>query len=222
MATMPARSHRGQPDAAVGWFGTEAGASVLDSEAPAIAAALSERHPFPWLWLEPGASGAPAPGRGLRLHAAPDGAGWRGAIQCALPLPFASESLATVVLQHVGTPRADSAGLLDETARVLLPGGKLWLFALNPLAPYRWRWRGAGVNAAEPLTWRRRLRAAGLVPDPVSQGVGPSWRMQPAPEVQHGAGLRAAYLLRAEKRHLPLTPTRAGERIPLGEGLSAA
>ena len=27
---------------------------------------------------------------------------------------------------------------------MLVPGGKLWLFALNPLSPYRWRWNGNG------------------------------------------------------------------------------
>ena len=79
---------------------------------------------------------------------------------------------------------------------------------LNPLAPYRWRWRGSGITTSEPLVWRRRLRAVGLVPDPVSQGLGPNWSVRVSAQPQQGPGLRAAYLLRAEKRSVPLTPVR--------------
>src|SRR3546814_10058674 len=73
------------------------------------------------------------------------------------------------------------------------PGGRLWVFALNPLAPYRWRWRGTGLGASEPLSWRRRMRAAGLVPEPVSQGLGPGWKVRVAHEPQNGPGMRAPY-----------------------------
>ena len=31
--------------------------------------------------------------------------------------------------------------------------GWLWLLALNPLSPYRLRWRGQGLHAREPVTW---------------------------------------------------------------------
>ena len=103
-----------------------------------------------------------------------------------------------------------------------MPGGRLWLLALNPLAPYRLRWRGQGPRAAEPVTWRRRLRAAGLVPDPVSQGVGPTWAIAINPNLQDGAGLRAAFLLRAEKRRIPLTPMRLPRKLKLQTGVPAA
>ncbi|HRN62809.1 MAG TPA: hypothetical protein PLF73_10155, partial [Luteimonas sp.] len=112
--------------------------------------------------------------------------------------------------------------LLDEAARLLVNGGRLWLFVLNPLAPYRWRWRGTGVSASEPLAWRRRLRAAGLVPDAVSQGLGPKWDVRVSPAPQQGAGLRAAYLLRAEKRALPLTPVHQRRALRLTHGTSVA
>lgn len=161
-----------------------------------------------WLWICPDTSGdvAELPPRGLRL--ATIAGGWQGGVRCSLPLPLAGESVATVVLQHVLTRDDAGTRLLDECARVLVPGGRLGLLALNPLSPYRWRWRGAGLRAAEPLVWRRRLRAAGLVPSPVSQGIGPAWREMPSPEAQSGAGLRAAYLVLAEKRTFPLTPVR--------------
>src|SRR3546814_15099397 len=102
------------------------------------------------------------------------------AARCRLPLPLADESIGVVVLQHVAAPGRSRRELFEECARVLAPGGRLWVFALNPLAPYRWRWRGTGLGASEPLSWRRRMRAAGLVPEPVSQGLGPGWKVRVA------------------------------------------
>lgn len=89
---------------------------------------------------------------------------------------------------------------------MLVPGGWLWLLALNPIAPYRLRWRGHDLRAREPVTWRRLLRNAGLLPEAVSQGLGPVWNVMPVSHGQAGVGLRAAFLLRAEKRRWPLTP----------------
>ena len=115
-------------------------------------------------------------------------------------------------MKSLADAAADPEALLEECARVLLPGGWLWLLALNPLSPYRWRWRGQGLRVSEPVTWRRRLRAVGLVPEPVSQGLGPTWEVAHDPRLQDGAGLRAAFLLRAQKRRLPMTPGR-GQRV---------
>lgn len=209
MATMPARSPSGQPAAEPGWFAGSAGQALLHSEDETVRTFVARGGATAWLWLGPDAGDAPAgvPGRGLRLAAS--ASGWSGGVRCGLPLPLAGESVATIVLQHVLTRDETGRELLAECARVLVPGGRLGLLALNPLSPYRWRWRGAGLQAAEPLVWRRRLRAAGLVPDPVSQGIGPAWRETPSPQPQSGAGLRAAYLVLAEKRSLPLTPVRA-------------
>lgn len=213
MATMPATPLSGQPDAApADWFGSAAGRALLDSESEALSAGLAEgRAGLPWLWIGPAAArdSAGPPGRGLRLSVG--GAGLEGDVRCGRELPLASEAIGAIVLQHVLT-RVQADALLAECARVLVPGGRLAIFALNPLAPYRWRWRGAGLQAAEPLVWRRRLRQAGLSPEPLSLGVGPAWRPRPEPGLQQGAGLRAAYLLRADKRSLPLTPVRRRSR----------
>lgn len=220
MATMPAPSPTGQPDAASQWFGSGEGLCLLQSEVGVIAQALGERAPLPWLWLAPTPTGTRAEGRGLLLSR--HGGGWAGDVRCELPLPVASESMGIVVVQHVLPRDAQGDALLEECVRVLAPGGRFCLFALNPLAPYRWRWRAAGLHASEPLASRRRLRGMGLTPDPLSQGIGPRWQVAPSPQLQQGAGLRAAYLLRAEKRRLPLTPARARKGLALGPGLPAA
>lgn len=214
---MPLRSRSGQADP--GWYASAAGQALLDSERALAASAFRDRPGQAWLWLAPVRPARLPPGRGLAL--AGGGLGWRGAVACALPLPLPSESFGTVVMQHVHGDRAEAAALVAEAARILVPGGCLWLFALNPLAPYRWRWKGSGLRAAEPLTWRRRLRSAGLQPDAVSRGIGPSWQVRLAEVPQDGPGLRAAYLIRSEKRTLPLTPTRARLALRLSQGATA-
>ncbi|MES2859002.1 MAG: methyltransferase domain-containing protein [Pseudomonadota bacterium] len=223
---MPLSPFRRQPEpaAAAAWFSSDAGHAVLCSEADAVRQALQERPGQACLWLAPArrAQGAEAlDGQVCRLHTA-TGQGFDGSLRCGLPLALARESCGVVIVQHLADISAQPAALLEECARVLVPGGRLWLLSLNPLAPYRLRWRGAGPRAAEPVTWRRRLRAAGLVPEPVSQGLGPSWAMHPASGLQDGAGLRAAFLLRAEKRRMPLTPIRARPTVRWQPGIPAA
>jgi hypothetical protein len=215
---MPAALVQRQPERpgrdGAAWFATAAGEAVLRSESEAIRRALAQRPGQPWLWLAAGPAPVEADGPGLALNGS--GERFDGALRCALPLPLASESVGTVVVQHLGDVCRDTGDLFDECQRVLVPGGCLWLFALNPLAPYRWHWMRQGPTAREPVGWRRRLRAAGLRPEAVSHGLGPRWRIEPAAELQHGAGLRAALLLRAEKRVAPLTPvrTRRALRLP--------
>lgn len=219
---MPPRFQNGQPDdgsAALAWFSSGTGRAILDSEQATVEQALSERIGLPWLWLAPAALSYAAEGRGVALVATQRG--WSGAVACDLPLPLPSEAFGRVVLQHAVGGGERASELLAEVSRILVPGGRVWLFVLNPLAPYRWRWRGLGLRAAEPLTWRRRLRAVGLQPDPVSQGLGPSWKVAVSDQPQSGPGLRAAYLIRAEKRTMPLTPLRQREPLRLSQEASA-
>lgn len=223
MATMPAAlpaRQSGHP--AHDWFASDAGKAILASEEDSVRQALRDRPGLAWLWCGPLAREVPDDaGRGLYLS--PDQARWTGRVACGLPLPLPSDAFGAVVLQHVARPSGPlGPPLLEEAARLLVEGGRLWLFVLNPLAPYRWRWRGSGITASEPLAWRRRLRATGLSPDAVSQGLGPNWSVQVSPLPQQGPGLRAAYLLRAEKRAVPLTPVRTRRMLPLAQGASAA
>ena len=218
---MPLSVFRRQPDTAAAdvWFAGRAGQAILASQAECLQVALRQRTGQAAIWLRPAAAEQacvledPAL---LRLQ--PDGDAFGGDLRCALPLPVASESCGVVLVQHLADASADPLGLLDECARVLLPGGWLWLLALNPLSPYRWRWRGQGLRVSEPVTWRRRLRTVGLVPDPVSQGIGPTWEVAHDPCLQDGAGLRAAFLLRAQKRRVPITPGRAQRVLRLQAG----
>lgn len=221
---MPVPSPHGQPETPRDWFATAPGRALLDSEGDSVRAALHERPGQPWLWLSP-AMGQDrvddiAPGPGLHLQASADG--WGGSVRCNLPLPLASESVAVVVVQHTGCTSVRRDALVRECARVLLPGGRLTLFCLNPLSPWRWRWGASGLGASEPMPWRRQLRAAGLVPEPVSLGLGPRWGVLPDAGLQQGPGLRAAWRLQADKRTLPLTPVRHRARLRIGGGVPAA
>lgn len=221
MSTMPSILQAGQSTAATDWFHSAPGQAVVASQAETVAHALADRPGHHWLWLGPVDGGA-APEDGRGLHLARHGLGWRGDVTCSLPLPLPSQTFATVVVQHVVPAGEASAALLAEVARVLLPGGRLWMFALNPLSPYRWHWRGSGLSASEPLVWRRHLRRHGLAPDAVSQGVGPTWKVVPSPQLQHGPGMRATYLLRAEKRQFPMTPVRGSGVLRLPQQAPAA
>ncbi len=160
-------------------------------------------------------------GRGLRLCIGAEG--WRGPILCRLPLPIATESLGAVVLQHVTSLRnASSGALLAECARALVPGGRLHLLALNPISPYRLRWQGRGLRGADATHLRQLLRDVGLAPEPYAQGIGPQWATELSELPQAGAGLRAAYVQRADKRTIPMTLIRQRNPRSLSDQVPAA
>jgi SAM-dependent methyltransferase len=55
-------------------------------------------------------------------------------------LPFAQESIDTLLLVHVLEKSTDWQALLSEAHRVLVGGGQAVIFALNPWALRRWVW----------------------------------------------------------------------------------
>ena len=195
------------------WFESPHGLALLGSEQPQVEAAMRARPAQKWLWLAPLADASGAACAEGECHS-PATEDWDLPQRFATPLPMPAESVGMVVLQHVLDGAWDPA-LLEECRRVLVAGGQLWLFALNPLAPYRWNWRGTGLGGTEPVVWRRRLRQAGFQAEPVSLGLGPRWSPLVDETLQSGAGIRAAYLLRAGKRSPGLTPIRPGHRQPL-------
>lgn len=188
---------------------------MLEAEYPAIASILASRPAQPWLWLAPvageadaAAAGLSAHSRGLRLHRVADGLA--GPVRCALPLPLATESMGTLVVQHAHEDGGDD--LLEECARLLQPGGRLWLFTLNPWSPYRLRWRKAGLAPRDARGWHARLRAVGLQPvDGQVRCLGPVWKPGPMGENAGPWLLRAVHVLEAEKRvpaWIPPSPLR--------------
>lgn len=198
---MPVFAFSRQPDA-LSWFGTAPGLPLLETEHPAIASILASRPAHPWLWLAPGVEGAAsaglsAPARGLRLHRAADGLA--GPVRCALPLPLATEAIGTLIIQHLHE-EGDEA-LLDECARILEPGGRLWLFTLNPWSPYRLRWSKSGLVARDARDWHARLRAVGLQPvDGQVRCLGPVYKPGSMIENASPWWLRSVHVLEAEKR----------------------
>lgn len=209
---MPAFAFSRQPDA-LQWFGGRRGGAVLAAEAATVAGMLGARFPHPWLWL------APVPGpvpvgtspRGLRLAPEPGGVQLAGRIRCGLPLPLPTEAMGVVVVQHLldaGEPDA----LLEECARVLAPGGRLWLLALNPLSPYRLRWRASGLAARTPVHWQQRLRAVGLSPVEPLRYAGPLWRGPTQPSAHAGSRFASACVLEADKRVPGLIPPAPAKR----------
>ena len=205
---MPAFAFTRQPDP-LAWFGTGYGGPLLGSEHARVSQALTSRSPQPWLWVspegcDPSLATAPAT-RGLRLRATAGSRRLAGQVHCGLPLPLPTEAMGVIVLQHV-LDAGDPQPLLQECARILEPGGRLWLFVLNPWSPYRLRWRGAGLVPRALDQWRLQLAAAGLVASEHVLHYGPVWKgIADAPG--HGpAPFRAARLLEAEKRVAGLIP----------------
>ena len=196
---MPAPRPARQPGSPAPFFDAAAGRGLLAAEAGAMARALAAMPALPWLWV--GAAGAPRPAldrpRGVLLHSAgsaPAGATrYAGDLHCALPWPIASDSIGMVLVQHAAEESFDAQRLLDECARVLVPGGTLWLSVLNPFSPYRGRWWRRGLHVRGLGAWQARLRRSGLVADSLSvQWLGPYWRVD-----RHDSGVAAMDRLRA-------------------------
>ncbi len=207
---MPSLSPLRQPELPSAWFATGHGRLVLECEQSLLASAGATRPGLPWVCI----STADRPGniddRRLLWLRMDDSGLLGGDLGCAVDRwPLASESIGLVVVQHAAECGLVWEDALAEAARVLVPGGRIWLFSLNPLSPYRRHWWLRGMSDAEPFTWRRRLRRHGFEPDAVAEGIGPSWNPGRIDGMRTGAGARAAYRLRAEKRVIPLTGVRA-------------
>jgi len=183
------------------WFDTEPAHALCRLESERLRSLLAERPVNPWLWVAPTPGWLERielPGRGLRLFR--DGAAYAGDVHCGLPLPLPDESVNAIILQHV-TAR-DAEQLIGDCARVLMPGGRLWLSTLNPFSPYRRQWRHHGLVVRSPQRLRHTLTQAGLSCEDL-QYLGPMWRDR-SPARRDLAPLRAACLFTAEKRTLAL------------------
>lgn len=203
---MPFLQNNRQPEP-MDWFASANAQALLRAEQSVISGALISRPvQAPWLWLAPipcAENEVELPPRSLRLHR--EGAGLAGSARCALPLPLPSESIGNLILQHILDEPADA--LLEECVRVLEPGGRVWLFTLNPWSPYRARWVGSGLSPRSPQDWRQRMRGAGL--RPCAGGIryiGPVWQPGAGADPTPVERLRAGCLLQMEKRSVALIP----------------
>lgn len=198
------------------WFDTRAGQAVLASEYTGILNGVRSRPAQPWLWVGPPTPDQPElPARGIQLVPVGGGA-FSGDLSCRLPWPLAAESMQSIVLQHVPTEGAEA--LLAECERILMPGGRLWLYALNPFSPYRLRWRRHGLRPLQPLRWRTLVQGAGLRCLGQSGYLGPVWRIEATgrTELAGSAPWRAVCVTEAEKRVVaPVGPIRAWQRRPV-------
>lgn len=186
---MPAFAYHRQPGLprrdALEWFAGAAGRALMASETAAVARVLAACPAMPWLWLGIPAATPPDAPRGVRLHLSTSG--FSGDLRCALPLPMASECFGAIFLQHALDDSRAAPAVLDECARLLAPGGTLWLATLNPWSPYRARWAGSGVRARSPGRWQAALRRAGFTPGSIRmQWLGPHWQPRVA---EAGVGL---------------------------------
>lgn len=171
----------------------------------AVALEALLRHPSqPWLWLSPCAAspmGARPIGRGVQLYRS--NAGYSGELRCALPFPFPSESLQAIVVEHAVIAPADV--FLQECARVLMPGGRLYLFTLNPYSPYHVRWFRQGQISLGPRRWRVLVQRSGLQCCGRERFLGPVWRAS-VPSSGSSRLWQAVCLLQAEKRVVAAVP----------------
>jgi SAM-dependent methyltransferase len=209
---MPVRTTDRQPDP-LDWFGSERALPVLSAEAERVAALLGPAAPQPWLWLAPQAVPTPEKlPRCLFLHG--HQTGFAGPIRCALPFPLPTEAFGTIVLQHVHESGMD--GVLVECARLLEPGGRLWLISLNPWSPYRARWRRSGLHVREAHRWQAELEEGGLTVLGGRRRFGPVWRAHNQAAGHTPPRLRAVTLLEAEKRVAALIPPKKIPRWGVG------
>lgn len=222
---MPASPDPRQPDAALAWFSSLPGQGIVAAEQDVLPDVVAPLPDLPWLWLGPGVGQPPVRRhRAVALHRA--ASGWRGDVLCDGALPIASECLGAVLVQHALDADARLQPWLAECARVLAPGGTLWIAALNPWSPFRGHWARTGLHARDPGHWQAALVRAGFVrPAMHLHWMGPRWR---SGHGEAGVGaldrLRAAFALSVVKRatspmrirparRLRLAPTRAG--LPL-------
>lgn len=207
---MPTEDHQRQ-SRATGWFQTPEARSVLVSGWPHLIRACDTRPNMP-VWVV-SALGRPAAFGELPLHQGVWLTAWQGGYcgdaTCTHPWPLPNESVGTLLLHHVTDCRVERSALLEDSYRVLVPGGQLFLFAMNPLSPMRRFWWRAGISASEPSSLRRALRTQGFHCDTSTMGYGPIWTADPDDRTSRGAGPRAAYMMHAEKRTIPLSPVRA-------------
>lgn len=139
--------------------------------------------------------------------------------QCSpAQLPWESESVQLVIVRHVIDCLGADSGFEAEIARILAPGGRLFVFGFNALSPWRFwcarqRRRGKRVPHCSSASRLRRSLEALDITTTARDFVGGTWPTMHAPDAERsGARWHGAWLLSAQKLHIPLRPIAINER----------
>lgn len=135
---------------------------------------------------------------------------WTGTFACDLDnLPVRSESVRMVVVRHVFDLLPTESQLIEELARLLVPGGTLLLFGLNPLSPWRLWSLGQARNGMRMPRHHRASQMGRLLKGvnleiAERRYLGGRWPASPyrlEPEVEEGLATQwdAAWMLLAHK-----------------------
>jgi SAM-dependent methyltransferase len=138
-------------------------------------------------------------------------------------LPLQSDSVDAVLIHHALEYTADSHRLLRESARVLMPGGKLLIIGFNPLSSWgvrklcRWRntrpWDAHTISSSRVQDWLKLLdfsvdkieHCAYLLPLKHTRFVNAAPRFE-AFGRRYKAPVGAVYVIVACKQVMPVTP----------------
>ncbi|WP_109125822.1 methyltransferase domain-containing protein [Dyella sp. C11] len=125
-------------------------------------------------------------------------------------LPFLDEVFDLVLLRHALEVSGSPQDMLEESARVLAPGGVLALTGLHPFSAWlpwmMWRTRGSAPTMHSPILLERWVRRSELDIERIER-VGRAW---PGSRVamDHAHPFGGGYMLIARKRRRVATPIR--------------
>lgn len=138
-------------------------------------------------------------------------------------LPLQSESVDAVLIHHALDYTPDSHRLLRESARVLMPGGKLLIIGFNPISSWgmrklcRWRnsrpWDARYISSSRVQDWLKLLdfsvdkveHCAYLLPVKHTRFVNAAPKLEAFGQ-RFNAPLGAVYVIVACKQVMPITP----------------
>lgn len=89
----------------------------------------------------------------IRLHL--EGDQLSGDLRSSLDLlPFESESMQLIIVQHVFDAAGIDCGIHEEVLRVLAPGGLLLVYGFNPLSSWRFWWLREALKGMPTPRWK--------------------------------------------------------------------
>jgi len=197
-------------DAMLAWFAAAPAQALRQAEHHFLHQQLHAFPAQPWLWIAPARTWLPEPhpaGRGMALYRAEgNGRGWQGMVRCHLPLPLPSQAVNAIVLQHVTLAELDA--LVAECARIIQPGGRVWLSVFNRKSLYRRHWQRNWERLPSLAQSRASLQREGLYVR-ATHYCGPLWGQSKTQQLAWLGRLRAVCVMEAEKRSsAPIGPER--------------